>query len=58
LEQKAQLSKTCNMQSNSKLNSIKVSGKKEITSIEVEVIEILYFIKITIINLKYADNSR
>ena len=41
MEQKAQLSKTCNMQNNSKLNSSRVSDKKEITSIGVEVIEML-----------------
>jgi len=45
LEQKAQLSKTCNMQNNCKLNSSRVSDKKEITSIGVEVIETLGKIK-------------
>ena len=45
LEQKAQLSKTCNIQNNSKLNSSRVFYKKEITSIGVEVIEMLCSIK-------------
>jgi len=38
---KAQLSKTCNIQNNSKLNRSRVSDKKEITSIGVEVIKTL-----------------